>query len=268
MGHPGGSNIHLGQRGDILNTPMSDFPDANVLVAGPPCPPWSALGKRAIHEDARAHPFDQVINIMVELNNRRRACHGHLDGDGQLGDRLLFFVLENVTGIAFKQNAGASELDRVCASMKQRLGADWMVRPMELNALHYGLPQSRPRIYIVGRKLSEYMRVPSTPAKFIEQVRPAHLLDLTDNEQITRLTDLQKQCHNEWRAALYRSAMLDPGKQGKYAFVEVGRDPTGRTCWNKANFRTWTGASASAHLDLHCKSSHRRPQFGTPLAHP
>ena len=230
VAHLGGSNINLGPRGDILKTPMSDFPDANVVVAGPPCPPSSACGKRRGREDERARPFEQCINVVVELSNRGRGRHGHPVTDGQLDDRLMFFVLENVTGMAFQPSAEASELRIVCALLKRRLGADWMVRPMEINAMHYGLPQNRPRIYIVGRKVSEYMRIPDAPAQFLERVRPAHLLDLTDNEQVPRLTDLQQQCHNQWKA-LYGSAMLDPGNQGKYAFVEVGRDPTPRTSW-------------------------------------
>ena len=37
--HGRGAPVHLGkQDGDILGTPLTDFPDANILVAGPPCP--------------------------------------------------------------------------------------------------------------------------------------------------------------------------------------------------------------------------------------
>ena len=41
--HPGASNVRLGKRGDILKTELSEFPDASILVAGPPCP-GSSLG--------------------------------------------------------------------------------------------------------------------------------------------------------------------------------------------------------------------------------
>ena len=230
VAHPGCANIHLGSRGDILKTPLKDFPSANIVVAGPPCPPFSACGRRGRLSDDRARPFEQCINVLVELDNRSKGRPGHATSTGQPGDDLMFFVLENVSGIAFRDHGGSSDLHQLCKSMKRRLGAAWLVRPMELNASQYGLPQNRPRIYIVGRKVAEYGRIPGAPTMFSERVSAARLLDLTDNEQAPRLTDLQQRCHDEWKG-LYRSAMLDQGNKGMDALVEVGRDPTPRTRW-------------------------------------
>ena len=76
---------HLGMpRGNILDRPVSAFPDAHLLVAGPPCPPWSGKGRRASFEDPRAAVFWRVVDIAIEKANR---------------PGLLMFVLENVHSI-------------------------------------------------------------------------------------------------------------------------------------------------------------------------
>ena len=232
--HPGASNIRLGERGDILKTELSEFPDANIMVAGPPCPPFSSCGSRKRFADQRARPFERCVEVLIELNARSSRPHAQPEPattDGQPRDALMFFVLENVPGMAFQQQNAQTDLQAICTRLKRNLGSDWMVRPIELNAVHYGLPQNRPRIYILGRKISKfYTQVPCAPRQFSGQVRAADFLDLADNAQTPRLTELQAQCHAEWRKAFGQS-MLDPRNRGKYAFVEGGRDPTPRTQW-------------------------------------
>jgi site-specific DNA-cytosine methylase len=38
--------LFLGKEGNILNYDMEKLPCVNGLVAGPPCPPWSSIGKK------------------------------------------------------------------------------------------------------------------------------------------------------------------------------------------------------------------------------
>ena len=68
---PSAPGVHLGQPGDILTTDLAAFPDAHVVVAGPPCPPFSACGKRLNLEDHRARPFERCVDILAELSRRR-----------------------------------------------------------------------------------------------------------------------------------------------------------------------------------------------------
>jgi len=44
--HPGSDRVHLGAAGDVLGMDVDQFPDSEVVIAGPPCPPWASLGKR------------------------------------------------------------------------------------------------------------------------------------------------------------------------------------------------------------------------------
>eukprot|EP00975_Prorocentrum_lima_P043045 9036806-Prorocentrum_lima.AAC.1 len=45
-------------RGGILSKPPGSFPDVDIIVAGPPCPPVTSSGSRRTWEDAWARPMD------------------------------------------------------------------------------------------------------------------------------------------------------------------------------------------------------------------
>ena len=64
---------------------------------------------------------------------------------------------------------------------------------------------------------------------FARQVKPRELLDTEDNET-GHLTILQSECLAKMKD-IYREAMVNEDNQGTFAFVEAGRDPTGRTAW-------------------------------------
>ncbi len=43
------SVVHVGKRaGDVLQLRLEDLPLATGLIAGPPCPPWSSIGKKVV----------------------------------------------------------------------------------------------------------------------------------------------------------------------------------------------------------------------------
>eukprot|EP00913_Durusdinium_trenchii_P033427 g31295.t1 len=114
----------LGQdKGDLLRLDLTVLPAVNVLIAGPPCPPWSWAGHRKGEKDPRAEVFWRVIDLIAELVRR--------PGD----DALRCFVLENVEGIKFEDHHG-------------RRGIDEVLR--RLRTSDYSLPQNRARVYIVG----------------------------------------------------------------------------------------------------------------------
>ena len=222
--------VHLGkQQGDILTTDLATFPDANILVAGPPCPPFSSCGKRLALEDSRARPFERCVEIIVDLDRR---ASDPVPGQPGVRDELMLFMLENVLGISFTPaDKTRTPLDILLGELRSKLGPAWIVQAIHANALHFGLPQNRPRIYIVGRRAKFYTQyMPAAPRPFQRQVRPAELLDTSDTQRST-LTTLQKQRLSEWKK-VYQSALDNPECSGKYAFVEAGRDPTGRTSWS------------------------------------
>lgn len=112
--------------GDISRVDADSIPDHDVLLAGFPCQPFSIIGKMNGFEDARGTLFFDIARIITR--KRPRA-----------------FILENVK-LLRSHNKGRT-LKRILGILKD-LGykCDFKI----LNALDFGLPQKRERIFIVG----------------------------------------------------------------------------------------------------------------------
>ena len=141
------SRVHVGRElGDFNRLALSQVPECNLLVAGPPCPPFSHAGKRNMFEDERSHVFFHIIAVI-----------GHCAAT-QPG--FSCFVLENVAGMldvpGGKKNNPYERwpIDHVVDELFMLLGrSEWLVRVHKLDAKDFGLPQSRPRVYIAGTRL-------------------------------------------------------------------------------------------------------------------
>ena len=121
--------------GDITKISAEDIPDFHFLLAGFPCQAFSAAGKRLGFEDTRGTLFFDVARIL-----RAKQPYG--------------FVLENVEGLVNhdKENKN-SKIGRTFATILQTLDElNYKVSWKVLNAKHFGVPQERKRIYIVGTK--------------------------------------------------------------------------------------------------------------------
>ena len=150
--------IHCGARGDIMNMEPESFPSAHICVAGPPCPPYSSIGQRACLADDRARPFVKCIDVICNLAERPPST----------GPQLMFALLENVMGVTHRpRGADASPLDVMQELLRARLGGQWAMQRIFANAADLGLPQSRPRVYLVARRMTLYPRgVPPPVQRF------------------------------------------------------------------------------------------------------
>ena len=113
--------------------------------------------------DSRARPFERCIEVIRELDNRRRK--------GQATRELCcFFTLENVAGICFNPNrVNPSALDMLLATLRERLKQQWLISAIRVNTLDYGLPHNRGRVHIIGRRANLYQaHVPHDPPFFCE----------------------------------------------------------------------------------------------------
>ena len=112
--------------GDITAINGDDAPDHDLLLAGFPCQPFSILGHRKGFEDTRGTLFFEIARI---LQAKKPAA----------------FALENVK-LLVGHNRGRT-IARIMETLAE-LGyhAEFRV----LNALHFGLPQKRERVFIVG----------------------------------------------------------------------------------------------------------------------
>ncbi|MBI3580502.1 MAG: DNA (cytosine-5-)-methyltransferase [Nitrospinae bacterium] len=112
--------------GDIKKIDARLVPDHDLLLAGFPCQPFSIIGNGRGFEDTRGTLFFDIARILDEK-------------------RPMAFVLENVKRLVGHDKG--KTLEHILGTLRN-LG--YFVDYKVLNALDYGLPQKRERVFIVG----------------------------------------------------------------------------------------------------------------------
>jgi DNA (cytosine-5)-methyltransferase 1 len=112
--------------GDIKDVDASSIPDHHLLFAGFPCQPFSIIGNGRGFNDARGTLFFEIARIIE-------------------AKRPKAFLLENVKRLASHKQG--ETFKRIIGTLNE-LG--YYVDYRILNALDYGLPQKRERVFIVG----------------------------------------------------------------------------------------------------------------------
>lgn len=119
---------NFGQKpaGDITKIDAAEIPDHEILFAGFPCQPFSICGSMNGFEDTRGTLFFDIARILAVKQPKA-------------------FILENVKQL--QSHRQGETLRRIMETIST-LGyhAEYRV----LNALHFGVPQKRERIFIVG----------------------------------------------------------------------------------------------------------------------
>ncbi|HEW78410.1 MAG TPA: DNA (cytosine-5-)-methyltransferase [Phycisphaerales bacterium] len=112
--------------GDITKIHERDIPDHDILLAGFPCQAFSIIGKMNGFGDTRGTLFFEIERILKEKKPKA-------------------FILENVKMLV--GHDGGNTLKTILSHL-DALGyhVQWKV----LNALNFGVPQKRERIFIVG----------------------------------------------------------------------------------------------------------------------
>ena len=116
--------------GDITEIDAGDIPDHDILLAGFPCQPFSIIGDKQGFADTRGTLFFDIERILSEK-------------------KPAAFLLENVKQL-FTHDKG-----RTFAIIEDSLSSlGYTTYHDVLNALDFGLPQKRERIFIVGFRQS------------------------------------------------------------------------------------------------------------------
>ncbi len=119
-------NFGFRPMGDITRIQAEDIPDHDLLLAGFPCQPFSIIGQMQGFNDTRGTLFFDIARIIE--SKRPRA-----------------FVLENVKMLrGHNRGKTLNRILEVCRDLGYQV--DFRI----LNALDFGLPQKRERIFIVG----------------------------------------------------------------------------------------------------------------------
>ena len=118
--------------GDITKISVSEIPEHDILFAGFPCQAFSICGDQKGFEDTRGTLFFDIARILKAKQPEA-------------------FVLENVKQLV-SHNQGKT-LERILETL-ENLG--YQVHYKVLNALDFGLPQKRERIFIMGFRESKH----------------------------------------------------------------------------------------------------------------
>ena len=121
-------NFKMTPFGDIISIEVKDIPDHDLLCGGFPCQPFSIIGNRRGFDDPRGGMFKHILRVL-------RA------------KRPEALLLENV-----RQLATMGRGEALKSIMKGISGLGYHVDARVLNALDFGLPQKRERLFIVGTR--------------------------------------------------------------------------------------------------------------------
>jgi DNA (cytosine-5)-methyltransferase 1 len=141
--------------------------EADVLIGGPPCQPFSksgywATGDTRRLDDPRATTLHHYFRIMRATLPRA-------------------FLIENVLGLSYSgKSEGLEFIKREIALINRRTGIRYSVGVQSLNASDFGVPQLRERVFVVGARNG-------TPFQF---PRPTHGTPerVTENENLAPYT--------------------------------------------------------------------------------
>ena len=104
---------------------VTEWPSVDVVIAGPPCQPWSRAGLRKGGQDDR-DGLGIVLGAVREV-------------------RPLAVVIENVSDLALRKSR--EHLERFEGDLED---LDYRVEEWVLNAADYGVPQSRRRVFVAA----------------------------------------------------------------------------------------------------------------------
>ena len=112
--------------GDINRINPKDVPSCDGFIGGPPCQSWSIAGKQKGLEDERGKLFLTYIKMIRAKKPK-------------------FFLIENVKGLL------EEKFSKIFYDfLKQLDNAGYNVKWQLLDAVNFGIPQNRERVFIIG----------------------------------------------------------------------------------------------------------------------
>lgn len=178
-------NGHVAVEGDIRELinqdPSCDFllnaggvrrEDVFAVVGGPPCQSFSTAGKRKGVEDARGTLYEQFIHVISTLQPR-------------------FFVMENVKGMMSMPSdpENKDSVPVLTLILEKFKKAGYHTVHGIVDAVHYGTPQFRERVLVIGSRDNEAIFLPA-PTHFHMHQNP----DMRWRTLRDAIADIQDDC--------------------------------------------------------------------------
>lgn len=137
--------------------------EVDVVFGGPPCQGFSLIGKR-VFDDPRNQLVSHFMRLVTELNAK-------------------YFVMENVKGLTIGNHR--QFVEEVIKNFEKN-GYKILQPYQVLNAAHFGVPQHRERLFLIGCR--QDLNLPSYPSPITKPAKlkriPQELSDLPDSPNV------------------------------------------------------------------------------------
>lgn len=142
------NDIHAVPTAEILERAGLKQGEADLLIGGPPCQPWSKSGYWA-HGDSLRLDDPRAATVAAYL----RVVEETLPET---------FVMENVPGIAYaKKDEGLKLILGAIRDINRRHGTKYQPNSAVLHAKFYGVPQDRTRFFLVASRSGRAFEFPA-----------------------------------------------------------------------------------------------------------
>lgn len=189
-------SIHEVTSAELLCTAGLEPGEADILIGGPPCQPFSKAGYWASGDarrldDPRADTVAAFLRVLRDTRPRA-------------------FLIENVAGLAFKgKDEGLRLIQSTLESINRSVRTHYSASLLVLNAAEHGVPQTRERAFLIGAR-------DGTP---FGTLIPTHRSVSTDGQPELGLEGAIEPFHTAWDALwdLEDDDSPELGLRGKWA---------------------------------------------------
>jgi DNA (cytosine-5)-methyltransferase 1 len=156
-------NYNIKPEGDLTKINIEKIPDFDVLCAGFPCQPFSKAGHQSGFEDDRGNIFFDICKIIKHRQPK-------------------YVIMENVKNLISHDKGNTW---KVIKSKIEELGYNTYEKPLILNALYFGVPQSRERVLVLCKRkdLGELEKIPEINKKNIKKTKLSDIIENNDDEK-------------------------------------------------------------------------------------
>ena len=145
--------------GDLKNIDVRSIPNFDILCAGFPCQPFSKAGGQKGFVDDRGNIFFDICNIIKHHNPK-------------------YLLLENVRNLVSHDKGNTWEVIRTKIN---ELNYHTYEKPIILNTLYFGIPQSRERVVIMCKR-KDLGVLPTLPSISKANLQHTSLTSIVEDE--------------------------------------------------------------------------------------
>ena len=224
--------------------------EVDVVIGGPPCQAFSTSGRRRTTNDSRGTLLWEMLRFIEELKPQ-------------------FFLIENVRGLMSAalahrpiaerpQNGGPPLMPEeqpgsVVRQFMEDLDGQYRLDIFEVNAVNYGAPQLRERVFFVGNRLGKVVQFPDPThgqnrsnvdtkdlTLFGSDSTASPLLPFrTLGEALENLDDPTPVCHDFSPRKKYYLSQVPPGSNWRALPEDIARESMGRAFYAKGGRSGW-----------------------------